>query len=125
MAFTWDPAKLTATTKRKAVERFWRFTRKSDVSCWVWTGVLWKDGYGRIRPGTGKQYVSAHRFSWELHYGHIRDGLCVLHRCDNPACVNPAHLFLGTNRDNIDDMMNKGRSCKGRSRMKHPLEAPQ
>lgn len=110
-----NPAKLTATTKRKAIERFWRLTRKSDQSCWIWTGALTYDGYGRIRPGTGHLYVTVHRFSWEMHHGSIPNGLCVLHRCDVRTCVNPSHLFLGTNRDNIDDMVRKGRTCKGRT----------
>ena len=55
----------------------------------------------------------AHRYSWEIHKGPIPDGLFVLHRCDVPACVNPSHLFLGNNQENVDDMMNKGRHVSG------------
>lgn len=113
MAFTWNPANLTATTKRKAIERFWKFVNMTD-GCWLWTGLVGKDGYGRIRPGTGTKKVRTDRFSYELHRGPIPEGMFVLHTCDIRPCVNPAHLFLGTSRDNIDDMVTKGRSLKGR-----------
>ena len=108
---------LTETMKQKAIVRFWSFVRKTET-CWIWTGVRDKDGYGRTRPGTGKSYVLAHRFSYELHHGPIPTGLHILHKCDNPPCVNPDHLFSGTNRDNIDDMVRKDRQLKGD---RHPL----
>lgn len=79
-----------------------------ETSCWWWVGVANKAGYGRIKRG-GKQ-LYAHRVSHELHIGPIPEGMMVLHRCDNPCCVNPDHLFLGTHQDNMDDRAAKGRT---------------
>jgi HNH endonuclease len=93
-------------------ERFWTFVNKTDT-CWIWTGHLDKKGYGNI--ATGKKTpktISAHRFSWIMHNGPILDGLHVLHRCDNPCCVNPDHLFLGTHKENMEDCKAKGRIFK-------------
>ena len=79
----------------------------SDRGCWAWTGTTSKDGRGRF----GANYRSnlAYRVSWEIHKGTIPRGLFVLHKCDNPNCVNPEHLFLGTHQDNMDDKRAKGR----------------
>jgi hypothetical protein len=87
-------------------ERFWSRVHKAE-SCWLWTGHRDKDGYG-ILPYDGK-LLRAHRVSWELHNGPIPAGIKVLHSCDTPPCVNPAHLFAGTQRRNIEDMIAKGR----------------
>lgn len=88
--------------------RFWRFVEKTDA-CWLWTGPLTK-GYGSIGAG-GREGANlyAHRVAWELAFGPIAAGLFVCHSCDTPRCVNPAHLFLGSNRDNILDAKAKGR----------------
>lgn len=98
--------------ERRTLEaRFWAKVAKSD-GCWVWTGGRKPDGYGTIRAGGergGGAVVSAHRVSWEMHRGPVPDGLHVLHRCDSPPCVNPAHLFLGSNADNVADKVAKGR----------------
>lgn len=77
------------------------------VGCWIWTGGLASGRYGSINVG-GKQKL-AHRVSYELHEGPIPEGLNVLHRCDVTTCVNPHHLFTGTQTDNMRDCANKGR----------------
>ena len=87
-----------------------RLTRKIDINqngCWVFRGFRLSNGYGRIQGPSGLSL--AHRASWEAYRGPIPSGLCVLHLCDNPPCVNPEHLFLGTQRDNVLDMLAKGR----------------
>jgi hypothetical protein len=95
-------------------ERFWSKVEKTD-DCWVWTGALRHKGYGAfvyVRDGEVVQ-GRAHRYSYERHVGPIPPGMFVLHRCDTPACVRPDHLFLGTNQDNVTDMMRKGRHVAG------------
>lgn len=94
-------------------ERFWALVRRGapDV-CWEWTGKKIKGGYGDfvVQLGDGRQkHIIAHRWAWSEEHGEIAIGMLVLHRCDNPPCVNPAHLFLGTQQDNMDDQAAKGR----------------
>ena len=93
-------------------ERFWRkVTLASRDQCWLWQGAKDLDGYGFIKRKDGVQ-LRAHRVSHELHHGPVPLGMFVCHTCDTPSCVNPDHLFLGTAKDNTDDMIRKGRKPK-------------
>lgn len=94
----WNAKKLTP-------EKFWLRVDKSggENSCWNWLGSTTEFGYGKLNRS------SAHRYSYELAFGAIPDGMGVLHKCDNPSCVNPAHLLLGTNSDNCADKVEKRR----------------
>jgi hypothetical protein len=90
-------------------QRFWARVQKADgEACWLWRGVLDEKRYGRLCVA-GKM-PRAHRLSYELNVGPIPDGLFVCHHCDNPSCVRPDHLFVGTVTDNNRDMGRKGRA---------------
>lgn len=96
-------------------ERFWSKVEKCGpihpalkTRCWVWTGSRARGGYGQLWGG-GPIPLKSHRFSWEQANGPIVGRLLVCHHCDNPPCVNPAHLFLGDHKDNAKDMVAKGR----------------
>ncbi len=95
-------------------QRLMRHTKYNESSgCLEWFGSK-RNGYGRMIIGSRtdgtRKSVSAHRISYELTYGEIPIGMEVCHKCDNPSCVNPSHLFLGTRQDNIDDRERKGRN---------------
>lgn len=94
-----------------AEARFWGRVNKTPDGCWLWTGTLLTTGYGRLMV-KGKP-VNVHRYSYRLHYGEIEDDLNVCHRCDVRHCVNPAHLWLGTDTQNMQDMSAKGRAASG------------
>lgn len=83
-----------------------KFIRCSDSECWNWTAYKCH-GYGRM--GFNGKIHMAHRMAFKIAYGPFDERLKVLHRCDNPSCVNPSHLFVGTQKDNVDDMTRKGR----------------
>lgn len=87
-------------------DKFWEYVEKSE-GCWNWKGPHNDKGYGQINAEKKTSY--AHRFSWILHNGPITNGLIVCHHCDNPSCVRPDHLFLGTHKDNNADMLSKHR----------------
>jgi len=88
------------------IARFWRFVDKSG-DCWLWTRSCNKRGYGQFKAPD--KIKLAHRVSWEISNGPIPEGHGVLHHCDNPPCVRPDHLFLGTDKDNVRDAIEKGR----------------
>lgn len=94
-------------------ELFARFMAKVETGagCWGWDAAKTKFGYGQLR--VARHCVPAHRLSWTFFRGPIPAGLCVLHRCDNPPCCRPDHLFLGTKADNTADMISKGRRRGG------------
>lgn len=115
----------------KDIERFFSkidrdgpFCGKLNSKCWSWKMKLDKDGYGRFRYKNKKR--GAHRISYMYFYGNIDDNLLVCHKCNNPSCVNPDHLYLGTASDNKRDEIESGRTSKGTRNGKytHPEKTP-
>lgn len=96
---------------RSIEERFWSKVNKTD-NCWLWQGGI-SNRYGQIKISKSRKQISVHRYSYELHYGIISNNLFVCHKCDNPLCVRPDHLFLGTYLENIQDMLDKKRHNYG------------
>ena len=101
---------------RSLKERFWEKVDKTG-NCWIWTAACMTNGYGQIWDGSKDR--GAHRISWILHNGPIPNNLHVLHKCDNPPCVRPDHLFLGTPIDNMLDAKAKGRLNSTKSHCKN------
>ena len=101
-----------APHKTDPILRFWSRVQKTN-DCWIWTGSIFKtSGYARFCKYYGKDVI-AHRMSWEIHNGPIPNGMYVCHTCDNRKCVNPAHLYLGTHQDNMNDRNRKNRQARG------------
>lgn len=97
--------------KKSLQERFWSKVTKTE-DCWKWNGAKHPFGYGMLQKQNSYEKTTASRISWEIHNGEIPDGLFVLHKCDNPECTNPDHLFLGDNGDNMRDKESKWRGNK-------------
>lgn len=102
------------TTNRISLEeRLWEKVKKTDT-CWIWTGAKTKLGYGKIGGREWKNgWIGAHRAMWEIVNGEIPKGMVICHQCDNPSCVRPSHLFLGTREDNENDKIMKKRHLFG------------
>lgn len=95
-------------------ERFWsKVSKGGSDECWMWAASCGTNGYGQFSM-PGDRIVKSHRIAWILTHGEIEDGMCVLHKCDNPPCCNPSHLFLGTVADNNRDMRQKGRDVSAK-----------
>lgn len=99
---------------KKNFDKHW--IEDTQTGCWNWTGALIGKGYAQFqvrRGGENKTDKYGHRWSWRIHKGRLAEGDKVLHKCDNPRCVNPNHLFVGTTADNAQDMKEKGRHLYG------------
>ena len=98
------------------MDKFWKKVDiKSKDDYWEWQGPINHDGYGVFNHG--KTRTRAHRKSWELTVGPIPEGMVICHKCDNPRCVNPSHLFIGTIADNNADMVSKNRQTRNQNRI--------
>jgi len=113
--------------KPKDIERFWSKVDRSDnlSECWVWTGYYHVSGYGQAWWRGSMRGKLAHRLAFEITHRQTIGDLCVCHKCDNPQCCNPNHLFLGTRADNNTDKAKKGRAPHGEKHCHHKLTSAQ
>lgn len=112
LGFKWATA--TEEEKLKRMEDSFERMVIRQKGCWGWKGITHHSrGYGRLNFKSKNTTIAAHRASWMIYRGSIPDGLHVLHKCDNPSCTNPDHLFIGTNFENVRDMVYKNRQAKG------------
>lgn len=118
----------------ETIARFWsRINKDGSIpehvphlgKCWVWTAGVRGRGYGAFYADKDRRNIATHRLMWSLNQGAIPQGLYVMHKCDNPPCVNPAHLFLGTPLDNVSDMIAKGRRCSFRGDLNGSRRKPE
>ncbi len=118
-------ARAAGRRRRSPTELFWSHVEVVEGACWPWRGATLR-GYGKFNSRALGRTFSAHRFAYEAVRGPIPEGQNVLHRCDNPPCCNPDHLFLGTQADNVADMVAKGRGASGdrSGSRRHPERLP-
>ena len=114
--------KTTTDWSETQIQNFWSRVKRGQ-RCWVWSGPVNAGGYGQLTVN-GVNYISS-RVAYELHFQKSPGDLFVCHRCDKRNCCRPEHLFLGTNMDNVTDMIQKGRTCKGSDRPNSKLTAHQ
>lgn len=109
---------LVKPKKADLASRFWEKVDKTE-NCWIWTAAVDRKGYGKLgmRIDGKPRTVQAHRVAYQMLVGPIPDGMVLCHRCDNPPCVNPTHLFVGTIADNMRDMARKGRFSRSQAKL--------
>ncbi len=124
--FKWKNATEEEKIKHLSSIFFKRIIKPSNENdCWSWKGRPHNGGYAVMVYGSDHKQIGAHRVSWMIHKGEIPKGLFILHKCDNPICTNPEHLFLGTTKDNVQDMHKKGRANPKRNEAHHNAKLTQ